>query len=68
MELLKEKEASAVLNVSQKTLQAWRYRGGGPKFVKVGRAVRYSQDELNAYIQAHERTSTSDPGKAHDEQ
>jgi excisionase family DNA binding protein len=65
VELLKEKEASAVLNVSQKTLQAWRYRGGGPKFVKVGRAVRYMRDELNAFIQAHERTSTSDQGKAH---
>jgi hypothetical protein len=41
--LLDEKQAAALLNVSVKSLQAWRCRGGGPKFVKIGkRLVRYA--------------------------
>ena len=40
--LLTEFPAAEVLNLSIRTLQAWRLRGGGPLFVRLsGRAVRY---------------------------
>ena len=63
--LLDEKQAATLLNVSVKSLQAWRYRGGGPKFVKIGRRlVRYAVDDLEAFVVASKRTSTSDTGRS----
>ena len=60
--LLDEKQAAALLRVTTKALQGWRYRGGGPRFVKAGRCVRYRLEDLQGFVQAALRTSTSDPG------
>lgn len=62
--LLDEKQAAALLNVSVKTLQAWRYRGNGPRFVKFGRSVRYALADLEAFVLERLRTSTSDSGRS----
>lgn len=48
--LLSEKLAARFLAVSQRTLQAWRMSGVGPDFVKMGRAVRYLQSDLENWI------------------
>jgi hypothetical protein len=61
-ELLTEQQAAALLQVSVKSLQAWRVRGGGPPFVKLGRCVRYSIAALEAFVKAAVRHSTSDRG------
>ena len=61
-QLMDEKAAAALLHVSVKALQGWRSRGGGPPFVKVGRCVRYRPEDLQAFVLAALRTSTSDPG------
>jgi hypothetical protein len=61
-QLLDEKQAAALLNVSVKSLQAWRSRGGGPRFVKVNRLVRYRREDLQVFVEGALRTSTSDPG------
>jgi excisionase family DNA binding protein len=58
-DILTETEASTVLSVSVRTLQAWRLRGGGPKYLKFGRSVRYRRDELQAFIEAASRAHTS---------
>jgi hypothetical protein len=60
--LLTEQEAAALLRVSVKAVQGWRYHGAGPRFVKVGRCVRYRPEDLQAFVLAALRTSTSDPG------
>jgi hypothetical protein len=60
--LLTEQEAAALLRVSVKAVQGWRYRGAGPRFVKVGRCVRYRPEDLQAFVLAALRNSTSDPG------
>ena len=45
--LLTETQASLFLGFSPRALQAWRYRGGGPLFVKVSsRCVRYRKKDL----------------------
>lgn len=62
--LLTEGQAADVLSISVRTLQAWRVRGGGPRFVAVGRAVRYRNAELIDFVESRTRTSTSDPGPA----
>lgn len=61
-QLLDERQAAALLHVSVKCLQGWRYRGADLRFVKVGRAVRYRPEDLQAFVLAALRTSTSDPG------
>ena len=57
--LLNEHEAAAVLNLAVPTLRRWRWAGCGPRFAKIGRAVRYDPAELWAYIEAQTRRSTT---------
>ena len=50
-QLLTEKEAAAVLRLSDATLRSWRKRAIGPRYYKVGRdAVRYRLDDLETFI------------------
>jgi predicted DNA-binding transcriptional regulator AlpA len=62
--LLKVPEAAIYLAVSVAYLNALRCRGGGPVFVRMGRAVAYHPDDLEAWLAARRRTSTSDQGDA----
>jgi len=55
-----ENQAETFLGVSVRTLQAWRVRGGGPPFVKMGRAVRYQRRALVTFQEAHTVTSTTE--------
>lgn len=57
--LLTEMQASLFLGVPQRTLQAWRLRGGGPQFVKLGRLVRYRQRDLEAWLDCNTFIHTS---------
>ncbi len=62
--LLKEGAAAAILNVEVTTLRRWRWAGKGPRFVKLGSAVRYDPADLSGFIEAGRRNSTSDQGEA----
>ena len=55
-----EGEAAAFLNLSKRTLQDWRVRGCGPKFVKVGRSVRYRLEDVQAFVKENVHQSTSE--------
>jgi hypothetical protein len=55
-----ENQAAEFLGVSVRTLQAWRVRGGGPPYVKIGRAVRYQRRTLVNFQEEHTVTSTSE--------
>lgn len=55
-------EAARRLGLSVSTLRAWRVRGGGPVFRKLGTAVRYTIADLDAFVESRGRKSTSDPG------
>jgi hypothetical protein len=57
---LNENQAAEFLGVSVRTLQAWRVRGGGLAYVKIGRAVRYQRRVLVAFQQSHTVTSTTE--------
>jgi hypothetical protein len=50
-QLIREAEAAAYLGLAPTTLARWRWRGDrGPKFVKLGSAVRYSVADLDIFI------------------
>ena len=61
--LVDEQAAAAFLSLTIRTLQGWRYRGGGPQYVRVSaRCIRYRRADLRDWAEARLRTSTSDPG------
>ena len=55
--LIAEVQAADFLRISIRTLQAWRSRGAGPAFVRVGRAIRYRRRDLLAWIEVNTVTS-----------
>ncbi len=62
--LLPTADAAGLLSVSERTLESFRLRGGGPPFILIGRrAVRYRRGDLLAWIDSRRRVSTSDPGQ-----
>jgi len=62
--LLTTPAAARVLGHSPRSLESWRYRGGGPRFVRVSaRSVRYRLADLEAWIEERLRVSTSDNGR-----
>ena len=58
--LLHPRDVGKILNVSLSWLAKARLSGDGPRFVKVGRAVRYPQSAVREYIKARTRGSTSE--------
>ena len=43
-------EVAAYLQVSQRTLDDWAYRGGGPEFSRVGQQRRYRWEDVERYL------------------
>ena len=59
--LLNEQQAAGLLGVTVRTLQKWRVRGGGPRFVRVSsRCIRYRRRELNHWAAERLKHSTSE--------
>lgn len=53
-------QAAFYIGLSYRTLEKMRVVGGGPKFRKHGRYVRYHIDDLDAWSTEHVKRSTSD--------
>ena len=58
-QLLTQSEAAELLRLKPKTLARWRWDGKGPAYRKIGGAVRYSATDLQAFVEASIRHSTS---------
>jgi excisionase family DNA binding protein len=62
--LFSQDEAARQLGLSVRSLERHRVAGTGPRFVKLGRLVRYREEDLTTWIEAGLRSSTSDQGAA----
>ena len=60
MTLLTGREAEHVLRLSERTIERMRIAGTGPRFCRLGHSVRYRQQDLEAWIAARLRSSTSE--------
>ena len=60
--LLREAEVARRLSIKVATLRRWRWAGRGPRFVKLGAAVRYEPADIDAFVRVGRRRSTSDGG------
>jgi len=54
------KQAAEILGLKPTTLEVWRTRGDGPVYMKIGRAVRYRREDLESFMEAARRSSTSE--------
>ncbi len=62
--LLDQAELACYLRRSEAWCERMRWTGAGPKFVKVGRKPFYRLSDVEAWLDAQTRASTSDPGAA----
>lgn len=61
--LVDERVAADFLDLTPRTLQGWRQKGEGPKFVRLSnRCVKYRRINLKQHADERLRSSTSDPG------
>ena len=52
--------AASYLGIAKQTLARWRCEGGGPAFLKLGARIRYERADLDFWLDARRRRSTSD--------
>lgn len=63
--LWNETQTARFLGVEARTLQSWRLKGCGPRFVRISnRCIRYRPSDIRAWVATRLRRSTSDPPEA----
>ena len=58
--LLTQRQAAALLCLSERTLERFRVSGIGPKFVRMGKSIRYRLSDVEAWIASRTVGSTSE--------
>ena len=58
--LFDTKVAADFMGINHLTLQNWRSTGKSPRYVKVGRSVRYRLSDLKAWLEAQTRNHTGE--------
>jgi len=61
--LLRERDVALCLNVSLHLLRKWRRTKKGPPWLKLGRAVRYSDVELQRWLSTKSAANRSERTK-----
>ncbi len=59
-QLLTQQRLSDLIGVAPRTLERWRVQGCGPAFVKAGRKPLYIPDDVDEWLIASRRKSTSE--------
>lgn len=58
---IRVKQAAEYTGLSKSTLDKLRHFGGGPAYLKLGRAVVYSTDDLDTWLASRRRDATWAP-------
>jgi predicted DNA-binding transcriptional regulator AlpA len=58
--LLTQRQAAEMLALSERTLERFRVSGLGPKFVRMGKSVRYRLSDVEVWIASRTVGSTSE--------
>ena len=58
--ILTTREAAALLRLAPRTLERYRVKGGGPRYLKIGGAVRYTRLDLLEWVLTMRRDETPD--------
>jgi excisionase family DNA binding protein len=62
--LMDAEQAAKMLGVTTTTLYRWRKLGQGPSYIRVGIQIRYSADDLDAFIAAGRVSIRPDEAKS----
>lgn len=62
-ELLTEHDVARITGMSLATARRWRLLRQGPKYLKIGAAVRYKPEDITAWLES--RPSGGGPTEAH---
>lgn len=58
--LISTDDLAALLQVSPITLRIWRLKGRGPRYLKLGRSVKYRRGDIEVWLQSRCVASTSE--------
>ena len=58
IDLLTTRELASALRLSPATLQLWRRTGRGPRYLKIGKSVRYRVSDVQEWLEAHAPVAT----------
>ncbi len=59
--LLTQKQVEQYLQLKASTLEQWRLAGKGPKFIRLGRSIRYRIEDIEDFVETLTRyNSTSE--------
>lgn len=61
-DLLATAAAAPYIKHAESTMNRWRVEGSGPPFIKLGRKVFYRKADLDAWLERHVVSSTSEAG------
>lgn len=50
-EIMTTQEVASYLRVPRATVYAWNTRGGGPKYLRVGKHARYRRSDVDAWLE-----------------
>lgn len=53
MQILTKDEAAKALGISEGTLDAWRWKGIGPEYIKFPKRIVYSIEAIESYIRSN---------------
>ncbi len=54
-EWLSVKDVAEWFNIPEETIRSWRYRGYGPRPIKLGRALRYRSSDWEAFCMQEQK-------------
>lgn len=60
--LLDTTEVADMLGNKKNTIEGWRITGVGPRYIKIRRLVRYRLSDVEEWLEAQTRNSTSQLG------
>lgn len=60
MTVLNTNEAANYITLAAGTLERLRVQGSGPRYLKLGRSVRYRQTDLDQWMESRLTNSTSE--------
>lgn len=58
-DIFNTREAAAYVRLGKPTLERFRISGDGPRYCKLGGAVRYRKTDLDAWLESRLTSSTS---------
>jgi len=56
--VLTPEDVANLLQVTVSTLQNWRYNGRGPIFSRMGGIIRYTREDVNAFVSSSRQSIT----------